>query len=107
MKVMRIMQGDAFSLPVEITLGGQVVTPEDVARIEVKIGGRIRKYYPDTGEYWGGYYLFPLTQEETLALPAEQRTPVCVRVKFTTGAVIGCRTKTMLEVLDGASGKEI
>lgn len=82
-----MMQGDAYKLPFAVTNNGVTVVPDMVSTIEFTIGTLTRNY-PDTVTYKDGWYLFPLTQEETFALAAKKQ-PYQVRVKFTDGSVVG------------------
>lgn len=100
-----IKQGDAYGLPMEITLDGAPIAIEDVAAVEVCIGHGIRKLYPEeiTFDRDSRCFQIPLTQEETFSLPASEQIQVDVRVKFVGGAVIGSIAETYADVVDAMS----
>ena len=82
---MKIMRGDALWVPVMLTQGGQVLTPEMVEDVEISIGdGLIRKLtsggvaFDVNLQQW----LVRLSQEETLAMEAEETYQVIARVKY-------------------------
>lgn len=88
---MKIKRGDACALAVHVQLDSQAVDVDSVETAEFCLGGAMRKLYPGEVEYSGqeAAFLLPLTQEETFALPANTALPLDVRVKFTTGEVLG------------------
>ena len=65
--MLTILQGDALSVPISIKLNGIEVTTADIQAVKVTMGG-IEKRYPGEITYDSGRFLFPLTQEETLAM---------------------------------------
>lgn len=102
-----MMQGDAYSLEIEILNGEQdAVTPEDVVDVEITIGSLSKTYasdevsYDEEREKW----LFPLTQEETFKFyPA--RVKAQARVVWKNGDVEGASLGT-INVLESIS-KEV
>lgn len=86
---MRVMQGDAYLLGVQILNNAQQpVTPADVADVEITIGHRKKKYTAAELIFQDGLWLYPLTQRETLdAQPVPRKAQV--RVKWANGAVEG------------------
>lgn len=60
-----IHQGDQLSLPLHITYGDNVASPDVIAAIRASVG-HVRHEYPN-GEltFDGNYWLFPLTAAET------------------------------------------
>ena len=86
--VFEIAQGDAYELPYHLTFEGDTITDEDVLQVEIAIGTLIKMMpdirYSAARECW----LFPLTQEESMAFPAAPvRTQA--RIKFNNGNVLG------------------
>ena len=87
-----MMQGDQYSQPFNITIDGQPIDVSQYSVIEFVVGGLTKVWKSDdSGEvkYLNGLFLFPLTQEETLAFEGPQ--DVQVRVKTTDGTVYGQR----------------
>jgi len=82
-----IMQGDAYSIPINITTGGTIIDDTMAETVEVMIGF-LKKTYPEEITFSDGSWLFPLTQDESFKLSSFQQT-VQVRVKFNSGEVIG------------------
>ncbi len=82
----RIMQGDAYSIPVCITNGETAVTPDTVETVEIAIGSIIKKYPGEIS--FSDYWIYPLTQQETFSL-APNLQPMQVRVKFIGGEISG------------------
>lgn len=98
-----IMQGDAYSVPINITAGGTVIDDTMAETVEVMIGF-IRKTYPEEITFSDGSWLFPLTQDETFKLSSFQQT-VQVRVKFNSGEVIGAVVGSVQ--IAGSNSKEV
>ena len=83
---MRIMRGDAYAVPVELTQAGYVLKPEMVDDVEITVGEILsRKYssgevlFNETDQRW----YFRLTQQETLGMEADEEYQVIARVKYT------------------------
>ena len=84
-----MMQGDARSLYVELLKpGDEVVTPADVADVEVTLGLLSKTYSAGQLVFADGVWIFPLTQSETLALMATVQKAQ-VRVRWPSGEVEG------------------
>ena len=84
-----MMQGDAYLLGIRIlNNAGSVVTPTDVADVEITIG-HIKKKYSDAAiSFHNGLWMFPLSQKETFGyMPASPKAQV--RVKWANGVVEG------------------
>lgn len=88
MATVTMMQGDSYNIPVSLKLNGNVLTPQDVSEIEICIGENLRKTlsggtvgYDETTQEW----FFRPTQEETLALTANESYQIIARVKFQNG----------------------
>ena len=77
-----MVQGDAYSIDVEITNEGQALSPSAVSLVEIALLN-----YPGDVTFSDGKFHFPLTQTETFGLPTV--CPMQVRVKFPSGDVIG------------------
>ena len=100
----QIKQGDAYSLPVTVTLDGTSLDISDVEKVEFMFG-TTRKMYPDTVTYSDGKFNLPLTQEETFAL-ARGNILVDIRVKFVGGNVQGILKPISISIADAVS-KEV
>lgn len=101
----KIKQGDAYAVPIQIRLNGELINADDVEAVEFCAGGTLRKLYPEDVSYEPGnntFYL-PLTQSETFAFPANGSVTLDVRVKFTSGDVIGVLRPDAFAVYDAAS----
>ena len=81
-----MVQGDAYSIEVEITNEGQTLSPPAVSLVEIALLNLV-KTYPGDVTFSDGKFHFPLTQTETFGLPTV--CPMQVRVKFPSGDVIG------------------
>lgn len=86
-----MMQGDAYGVPFVIRQGDTTVTPDMVESVELTIGTLSRLYpgevtYDEAKKQW----LYPLTQEQTLAF-AEGAVSTQVRVKLVNGDVVGAK----------------
>lgn len=101
-----IMQGDALTLPVLITLNGEPVTAEDVEAVRFSLG-TLYKAYPGEVEFdaVSGRFALLLTQEETFAMPPGSLR-VIVRPKFKSSNVRGWRATAIIQVL-GCEDKEL
>lgn len=101
----KIKQGDAYALPIQIRLNGELIGVEDVEAAEFCLGDGLRKLYPGEVSYEAGdntFYL-PLTQADTFSFPANGSVSLDIRVKFTGGDVIGVLRPETLAVYDAAS----
>ena len=101
----KIKQGDAYAVPIQVRLNGELINADDVEAVEFCVGDALRKLYPEDVSYEPGnntFYL-PLTQQETFAFPANGSVALDVRVKFTGGDVIGVlrHTAATLMVANG------
>lgn len=83
---MKIMRGDAYPIPVELTQDGYALTPEMVDDVEVSVGEIISRrasrgelFFDDGSQQW----YFRLTQQDTLSMEADEEYPVIARVKYT------------------------
>jgi len=99
----RIKQGDAYSLPVTVTLDGTALDISDVSLVEFMFGST-RKLYPDTVAYSAadGKFYIPLTQEETFAL-SRGNIFLDIRVKFVGGNVQGILRPLGVSIVDAIS----
>lgn len=81
-----IMQGDQYGL----LFYGRGFSIADVAEVEFTVGS-LTKNYPETVEYNStkGCFIFPLTQQETLAM--SNYVEAQARVKLQGGDVIGAK----------------
>ena len=104
-----IKQGDAYGLPMALTLDGTALNLSDVDTVEVCIGEGVRKLYPGEITYSpeDGYFYIPLTQAETFSMEADSTVQIDVRVKFRGGNVIGCQQMVQASVVDAVSVQEL
>ena len=76
---MNIMQGDAYPVGFDIVdLNGAKITPAAVSEIEIVLNG-VRKTYTAGEVYFDDRWYFPLTQEETFAMPEVGKCHVRVK----------------------------
>lgn len=86
---MEIMQGDAYDIPLKVTINDLLVTPESVEKIEARIGS-VSKIFPDNGIVYDEgrqRYMVSLEQEDTFSLKGNNRFQV--RIQVSGGDVIG------------------
>ena len=84
---MNITQGEARSLYVELLKPGDVVvTPEDIADVEISLGLLTKNYRAGQLAFANDVWIFPLTQRETLALRATVQKAQ-VRVRWPSGEI--------------------
>jgi len=63
-----ISKGADLDIPFRCRLDGDIVPPENIAALEIYVGP-YRKTYPGGGiTLSGGYFLFPLSQQETFRI---------------------------------------
>lgn len=89
MQTITMLAGDAFGLPIEISLDDRVATDKDVENVEVFIGNvgktmSAREVYYDAES---GAFIVPLSQDDTYRLRG--KNTVQVRVKFANDEVLG------------------
>lgn len=82
---MKIMQGDSYAIPINLTQGGYALTPDMIDEVEITVGEAMTKKYTAGGVGYSAdlelWYIRP-TQEETLAMEAEESYQVIARVKY-------------------------
>lgn len=84
-----MMQGDGYSLPIEIyRADGTVVTEEEVADVEVTLGNLRKTLKQGEVTFSDGKWQFPVIQQETFSLEA-QRQRCQVRVLWLDGTAEG------------------
>ncbi len=100
----QIMQGDQYDIRFTISdTDGNEITEADVSAVEFVVGC-IKKKYPGDIKYRDNWWMFLLTQEDSMKL--EYRIQHAqVRVKFKSGEVIGKQIGP-LKVLESVS-KEV
>ena len=101
----KIKQGDAYALPIQIRLNGELINADDVEAVEFTLGEALRKLYPGDVSYEAGdntFYL-PLTQADTFSFPANGSVTLDIPVKFTGGDVIRVLRPDALAVYDAVS----
>lgn len=105
---MIIKQGDSYAVPIYIELDGQAVTDSTlyaVEAVEVCLEGTSKSYKSDgSGEvtFSDGVFLFPLSQEETLAL-TEGPGHLDIRLKTIDGNVKGTPYQIPVTIADTIS----
>lgn len=97
-----MVQGDAYSIDVTIKNQNESLHIENVELVEITLLS-ITRSYPNEVTYSDGKFHFPITQEETFALPT--LCPMQVRVKFSGGDVVGSEIQ-MIKVA-GAISKAV
>lgn len=99
----KIMRGDSYYIPVDITHDGVTVTPDMVDEIEISVGSALQKYMSDGSViYDNGTWYFRLSQEETFAL--EDSCEVYVRTAYHGNPkdVIGARAGILIATETGS-----
>ncbi len=107
-----IKQGDAYALPIRVSIDGEAISERDlllIESVEFMVSEDIRKVYPDDVVFdsANGVFLVPVTQAETFTLEDGDTIRVDVRVEFSGGDVIGTHTMEQLRVLDALSEEEL
>lgn len=99
-----IKQGDAYPLPVGVTLNGAAIAPEDIETVEFMLGD-VRKLYPTDATFnpEDNFFYVNLTQEDTFSLPANSSVNLDVRVKFVGGNVLGIKKMQYATIVDAVS----
>ena len=81
---MTIMQGDSYPIYIELTQDGDVLTPDQIAELEVCVGDQLRYLYSSGGVSFdkdsNEWMIYP-TQQETLGLEIGSHV-VMVRVRY-------------------------
>lgn len=103
-----IKQGDSYSLPIAVTLNGGNLNIKEIETVEICLG-KVRKLYPGEVSYdsENGEFLVPLTQKDTMKMPAGRYMELDVRFKFVTGEVIGLKEKEQIYVCAATSKETI
>lgn len=103
-----LKQGDAFLLPVRLSLNGSTLNATSVETVEFCVGG-LRKLFPGEVSFSEetGMFFVPLSQQETLAFPPNRAVAVDVRVRFAGGNVLGSRKMQFAAVADAVSQEVI
>lgn len=102
---MIIRQGDAYSVPLLLERDGQSLGPETLKRVTVCFGG-LKKEYPGALYFQDGLLLFPLTEEETRALPAGRTVYVDVFLTLKGDSRMGLPEPMPVLVLGTDCGEE-
>ena len=95
--MLTILQGDALSVPIILKLNGEAGTAADIQAMNVTLGG-VEKRYPGEITFSSGRFLFPLTQDETLAM-TPGITEAIIRPKFSEESLRGAKIKTAFSVV--------
>jgi hypothetical protein len=92
-----MMQGDSYGLKIEILKDStdsdgnpvdEAVTPDEVSDVEITVGFFRKTYANGEVLYIDGYWIFPISQEESFKLPAT-RVKAQVRVAWKVGSIEG------------------
>lgn len=102
---MQIMQGDAYSIGIAVTLDNEPLDISTVSKAEIVLG-KLTKAYPNEVDYdsESGRFLFPITQEESFSLSLPPSSAQ-IRIKFYTGDVIGGKLGTF--DVNASTSKEV
>lgn len=100
----KIKQGDAVSVPVNLELNGEATDLAEIEQVEFFIGG-YRKLYPGEVSYDETEKCFyvPVTQEETFLWPENTSITIDARIKFHGGNVQGAEKQRYITVIDAVS----
>ena len=105
MPVIRINQGDQYSIPIALQLNGEDIDINHLAELEVTFENGLRKMFPQEVQYNSAadcFYL-PLPPAETFEFPANGSVTLDPRVKFVGGNVIGAQRMDSAAVADATS----
>lgn len=87
MAAIKMMQGDSYSIYLDLKIDGKAVVPNMISEIEITVGDAFRKLY-SSGEVnydsAAKQWFFTPTQEETLSMKPNSYE-VQVRIKFQNG----------------------
>jgi len=100
-----LKRGDAYTIPVRVTVAGEILHPDDIETAEFTLGRRVRVCYPGAAGYdpETGVFSVPLAQTDTFRLPPELPAALDVRVRFHGGNVMGLRRPIVLYMADAGS----
>lgn len=98
---MYIKQGDQYSLPIPLRLGGESVSASQVQKIELVICNK-RHLYPGDMGFADGVINLSLTQQETFSYPVGTGE-IDIRVVFTDGTIRGIPHKLRVAIVDATS----
>ena len=86
--MLSMMQGDAYDIRLTLVRDDNTpITDEDVAKVNITFGGTTKSYPDGAVSYDDGEWLYPVTQGQTISMPAVAE--LSVRVKFNSGDVEG------------------
>lgn len=83
---MKIMQGDAYGIPMTIKLNGAAISPEDVEDVEITLGNTPKHYLGGGVTFDNGAWAYQLGQLESFRL--RDQADVQVRVKLLDGTTV-------------------
>ena len=107
-----IKQGDAYRLPVQLTVDEEPVTESKlygIETVEFYLADNLMEYKADgSGDviFESGAFLLPLTQEMTFKLRSAP-VPLDIRVKTIDGDVHGLQSKLPVNVAEARSRREL
>lgn len=106
---MTIKQGDAYDLPISLTINKSIITEEILEQIELiefcfaDFGPKIFSHEGDGAiKYLDGLFLYPITQTETFSLSPGRHT-MDIRVLFNNSNVRGLTTQIDVKVVSSKS----
>ena len=109
---MTIKQGDAYDLPISLTINKSIITKEILEQIELiefcfaDFEPKIFSHEGDSAiKYLNGLFLYPITQTETFSLSPGRHT-MDIRVLFNNSNVRGLTTQIDVKVA-GAKSKQV
>lgn len=106
---MKIMQGDSYRVPIEITQDGVTLEPSMISDVEVCVGEAARKTYSGGDVVFdedAGRWYIRLSQEETFSMNEDQEVMVRVKYRNTPYADVVGRRAGIINVTDTIS-KEV
>lgn len=89
-----IKQGDSYEIKIQVQNAEMSLNLDSVEVVEIVLGDLI-KTYPDEVKYdkETGYFLFPLSQTESLVFSPGKTVAFDLRVKFNSGDVVGIKPR--------------
>ena len=102
---MEIYQGDAFDIPITLSMDGITITPDILSELEITFD-TITKRLSKRSILFDNEFIFPLTQQETLRLsPGKYYMHARIKI-LESNEVFGLRLDPEIIVLPSAS-KEV
>ncbi|MDO4280805.1 MAG: hypothetical protein Q4C56_04160 [Peptococcaceae bacterium] len=106
-----IKQGDQYALGIRLTAEGEALDISAIADVEICLGTLVKHWRAEGAsevqhDAEASVFYFPLSQAETFAFKKlGRKVPLDIRVKYTTGDVVGIRPQK-IDVIESIS-KEV